>query len=187
MHIPFAANRRPERFLATWPTPLGDPALGGAVVNGNDCLPGFLFPPGKSRPSGFELLGTLTQDGITVTDFAELEPLDKPASVLAHWIERAGAQLADASLAATAFFASSVIVLGGRLPNWINARLVARTQTAKTLGPSRGLPVAPLRAAKLGLQGGAIGAACLPLFASFFGGHTTTFGSVYLDGRRAMP
>ena len=171
---------------------LGHGVGGGAVVNGapfrgvngNACLPGFLFPYGAPRPSGLDLIETLAQAGKTISDFSDLEGLDRTAPALLRWIERAGAQLADAARAATAFLDPSVIVVGGRLPTWINAALVARMQAADTQGPSRGLRVAPLRAAKLGPQGGAIGAACLPLFATFFGGHTTTFGSPYLDGRR---
>lgn len=171
---------------------IGHGVGGGAVVNGapfrgvngNACLPGFLFPYGAPRPSGLDLLDTLAQSGLKLMDFSELESLDPDEPALARWMERAGTQLADAALAATAFFDPSVIVVGGRLPTWINAQLVARMQAAEARGPSRGLAVAPLRAAKLGPQGGAIGAACLPLFATFFGGHTTTFGSAYLDGRR---
>ena len=171
---------------------LGHGVGGGALVNGapfrgvngNACLPGFLFPYGEPRPSGLDLMDTLSQCGLAITDFSELEGLDRDAEALAAWVDRAGQQLADAALAATAFFDPSVVVLGGRLPTWINVRLVARMQAEEVQGPSRGLPVAPLRAARLGPQGGAIGAACLPLFTSFFGGNVTTFGSSYLDGRR---
>lgn len=171
---------------------LGHGVGGGAVVNGtpfrgvngNACLPGFLFPYGMPRPSGLDLMETLARSGHKMTDFSGLEGLDQTAPALACWIDRAGPQLAQAALAATAFFDPSVIVVGGRLPTWINELLVDRMQGVEMHGPSRGLSVAPLRAAKLGPQGGAIGAACQPLFATFFGGNTTTFGSAYLDGRR---
>jgi predicted NBD/HSP70 family sugar kinase len=185
-------GRLPEDGPALYFLHIGHGLGGGAVVdgapfrgvNGNACLPGFLFPYDAPRPSGLDLLNTLAGAGYSLQDFSDLDQLLDDCPELHSWTSRAGEQLAQVVLAATAFIDPSTIVLGGRLPRLLNQRLVEQIRSVSGQGPSRGLKAAPIRAATLGPEGGAIGAACLPLFETFFGGHTMTFGSAYLDGRR---
>jgi len=153
---------------------------GGAVidgvpfygVNGNACLPGFLYPEGSPRPSGVDLIETLADAGYDVADFNDIEHLINDCPSLDAWIARAGSQLAVAVQAATGFLDPSVIVVGGRMPTAINSRLVSHILKNAVEGPSRGVCLAPVRASALGPEGGALGAACLPLFAKFFNGHS---------------
>lgn len=155
---------------------------GGAViegvpfygVNGNACLPGFLYPEGSPRPSGVDLIETLADAGYDIADFNDIEQLMVDCPPLDAWIARAGTQLAAAVQAATGFLDPSVIVVGGRMPTAINRRLVAHILDNAGEGPSRGVCLAPVRASALGPEGGALGAACLPLFAKFFNGHSRT-------------
>lgn len=155
---------------------IGHGVGGGAILDGkpyrgahgNACLPGFLFPYEELRPSGQDLLKHMNNAGHKIED---LDGLTQPASGLAAdldaWIDRASQQIALAQRAITGFFDPAEIVLGGRLPGWINEALVARAATARLPGPSRGLPNAPLKTSAFGPEGGAIGAACLPLFETF--------------------
>ncbi len=153
---------------------------GGAVidgvpfygVNGNAGLPGFLYPDGAPRPSGVDLIETLAASGYDIADFNDIEHLMVDCPPLDAWIARAGQQLAAAVQAATGFIDPSVIVLGGRMPTAINQRLVDHIVANAGEGPSRGVSLSPVRASKLGPEGGALGAACLPLFAKFFNGHS---------------
>jgi predicted NBD/HSP70 family sugar kinase len=153
---------------------------GGAVidgvpfygVNGNACLPGFLYPDGAPRPSGVDLIETLAREGYAIEDFSDVECLMPDCPPLDAWIARAGGQLALAVQAATGFIDPSVIVVGGRMPRAINERLVEHALSNAGEGPSRGVGLAPVRVSTLGPEGGALGAACLPLFAKFFNGHS---------------
>jgi hypothetical protein len=92
------------------------------------------------------------------------------------WIGCAGVQLRQAVRVATAFFDPACIVIGGRLPGSLNARLVEIALASPIDGPSRGLPIAPVRASLFGSQVGAMGAACVPLFKTFFPGPSLTLG-----------
>ena len=186
----YVYGRQPDDGRALFLIHVGHGVGGGAVidgvpfrgVNGNACLAGFLFPYGQPRPSAFDLLETLTQAGQRLDDFGDLNPILADNRVVDDWVARAGEQLSSAVLAATAFIDPSMVVIGGRLPPVLNQRLVARIHETARPGPSRGLSLAPVRAAQLGPEGSAIGAACLPLFDIFFGG---TAGNNYLDGRRS--
>lgn len=165
---------------------------GGAVIdgvpfygaNGNACLPGFLFPLDRPRPSGIDLVETLVAAGHPVQDFGDIEALIDDCPEIDDWIERAGEQIARAVVAVTAFIDPTVIVVGGRLPHRMNERLVARIRTMPLQGPSTGITLAPVRASTLGPEGGALGAACLPLYERFFNGHTRGHDFRYFQVRR---
>lgn len=152
---------------------------GGAVLdgvpfygaNGNACLPGFLFPLDRPRPSGLDLIETLAAAGHPLQDFGDIEPLIGLSPELDDWVVRAGQQLARAVVAVTGFIDPTVIVVGGRMPHQINQRLVAQIRASSGDGPSPGVALAPVRASTLGPEGGALGAACLPLYERFFNGH----------------
>ncbi len=155
--------------------------VGGGVVadgvpfygaNGNACLPGFLYPVDRPRPSGLDLIETLIAAGYALEDFGDIEPLIGACPEVDAWIARAGEQLARAVVAVTGFIDPTVIVVGGRMPHQINRRLVERIVAVSGAGPSRGIDNAPVRASSLGPEGGALGAACLPLYERFFNGHT---------------
>ena len=153
-------GRQPNDGASLFFLHLGHGLGGGAVVNGapfrgvngNACLPGFLFPYGQPRPSGLDLLETLDRAGHRLDDFGDLEPALELYPEIDQWIDRAGEQLSVAVLAASAFLDPSIIVVGGRLPRSINQRLVERIHGTSERGPSRGLSVAPTRAAELCLN-----------------------------------
>ncbi len=172
---------------------LGHGVGGGVIVDGapftgahgNAGLPGFLYPYGAPRPSGLDLLDGLRAQGHAIADFRDLDTFAPDHPDLVAWCARAGAQLRLAVQAASAFLDPSVIVVGGRLPVFILDRLVSVIRAEPIPAPSRGLRVAPVRASRLGPAGGAIGAACLPLFRSLFADPRTDFGSPYQNGRTA--
>ena len=118
------------------------------------------------------MIETLADAGYDVADFNDIEHLMNDCPSLDAWIARAGSQLAVAVQAATGFLDPSVIVVGGRMPTAVNSRLVSHILKNAVEGPSRGVCLAPVRASALGPEGGALGAACLPLFAKFFNGHS---------------
>lgn len=173
---------------------IGHGVGGGAVIdgtpfygiNGNACLPGFMYPDHLPRPSGDDLLKTLYAADYPVHDFNDIEAIMAACPTLDAWVTRAGTQLAQTVLAASAFMDPSVIVVGGRLPATLNRRIVEQIKQSSGRGPSTGLKVAPVRASALGPEGGAIGAACLPLFDTFFGAQAKTYGSRYRDGQRKL-
>ena len=171
---------------------IGHGVGGGAVLSGrvyrgahgNACLPGVLFPYDQARPSGQDLLDTLRAAGHPIGEFDALEnPEPEISAVVETWIGRAGVQLREAVRTASGFFDPAVVVIGGRLPQWINARLVDVILADPLAGPSRGLAVAPLRTSKLGPSAGAVGAACIPLTATFFPTAVADAGNAYLNGR----
>ena len=98
-----------------------------------------------------------------------------------QWIERAAVQLRHALRVTTGFFDPSTIIIGGRLPSDLNKRLVKRAIKTPLEGPSRGLTVAPVRASTLGPKAGAVGAACIPLFRTFFTGENWDAGNNHLN------
>lgn len=180
-------NRDPMFFIH-----IGHGVGGGAVigghpyrgVNGNACLPGVLFPYDLPRPSGQDLLSFLASHGFLLEDFGALNALSEKAQPFMElWVERASEQLRFAIRAVTGFFDPAVIIIGGRLPETLNHQLVDRVMSRPIEGPSRGLAIAPVRASHLGVKGGAIGAACIPLFSQLFSGTIPDAGNLYLNGR----
>lgn len=172
---------------------IGHGVGGGAVIdgrpyrgfNGNACLPGVLYPYDLPRPSGQDLFATLNEAGFVVHDFPDLERLpDRAGAALEIWIERAGKQLGETVRVATAMFDPALIVLGGRLPELVTNKLMSAISSQPILGPSRGLQAAPVDASRLGPRAGAIGAACIPFFASLFSAAVADDGSPYLNGRK---
>ena len=172
---------------------IGHGVGGGAVVDGrlfrgvhgNACLPGVLFPYAAPRPSGQDLINCLADGGIALEDFDHLDRVgERGKALIGDWTERAGVQLRQAVRAVSGFFDPSMIVVGGRLPTWLNARLVEMILADPIEGPSRGLTTAPVRASSFGPEVGAVGAACIPMFESFFGGSRSETSSPYLDGQR---
>lgn len=156
-------------------------------ANGNACLPGAIFPIGTPRPSGQDLLDHLAQQGfndIELTDEALNDESLRP--VIEAWMDRAGEQLGRAALIVTGLFDPTSILVGGRLPPWMNEALAARAVrfSGNNPGPSRGLRTVGLIPSKLGQSSGAVGAASLPLFANFFAGAVNDTFSNYRNGWR---
>ena len=186
----FAEGHRHEIFFLYH---LGHGFNAGAVLNGrlyrgahgNACVTGVLFPYGKPRPTGTDLVNELVQRGIAVSDMADLAnlPVDAEA-VVDEWLKRAAGQLEEATRIATGFFDPTVIVIGGRLPLALTQRLTDLVRWQDIPGPSRGLRIAPVVASKLGPDGGAIGAACVPFFTRFFPGSMDNGHNNYANGRR---
>lgn len=186
----FAEGHRHEVFFLYH---LGHGFNAGAVLNsrlyrgahGNACVTGVLFPYGKPRPTGTDLVNLLGEQGIHLTDIADLENIPAHGqAVVDSWLERAARQIEEATRIATGFFDPSVIVIGGRLPLSLTAQLTDRIRWRDLPGPSRGLKVAPVIASKLGPNGGAIGAACVPFFARFFPGSMDSGRNGHANGRR---
>ncbi len=169
----------------------GGTIIGGHLYrgpHGNASKPGVIFPYDKPRPSGQDLVETLRAAGAPVQDIADIEPImDAVAGPLDAWLDRAADQLGEVARLATAFIDPDIIILGGRLPDDLNARLVSRIRTAELSGPSRGLPVASVLTSKLGPKSGALGAASLPVFANFFPGSVGSSYNSYANGRRREP
>jgi len=172
---------------------LGHGFNGGVMLNGrlyrgargNSCVTGVLFPYGKPRPTGTDLVNELAHHGVTLDDVADLANIPTAAEpIVSRWIERAAEQLEEAVRIATGFFDPNIIVIGGRLPLPLTHRLTERIRWRELPGPSRGLKVAPVAASKLGADGGAIGAACVPFFARFFPGSMENGHNNYSNGRR---
>ncbi len=166
---------------------------GGAVIDGklfrgasgNACLPGVLFPYGGHRPTAQDLLEFLSSKGLPIQDLNSVTYENAALKDAIHeWIERAALQLRHAIRVTTGFFDPSTIIIGGRLPSDLNDRLVQEVLKYPMDGPSRGLKVAPVRASTLGPKAGAVGAACIPLFRTFFTGENWDAGNNHLNGRR---
>lgn len=138
-----------------------------------------------SRAHPAKTFATLNGAGFAIHDFVDLERLPDSAEVaLGAWVERAGKQLSETVRVATAMFDPALIILGGRLPELVTDKLVGAISSQPILGPSRGLEVAAVEASRLGPRAGAIGAACIPFFASLFSAAVADDGSPYLNGRK---
>ena len=156
-------------------------------ANGNACLPGPIFPIGTPRPSGQDLLDTLASKGFPDLELTDVElegDLVRPH--LLAWIDRAGDQRGRAALIISGLFDPAQVLVGGRLPSWVNQALADRaSRLIRTMpGPSRGLQTVDLTASKLGPWAGAVGAAGLPFFSRYFSGATNDVFSNHRNGRR---
>ena len=166
---------------------------GGAVLNGstyrgangNACLPGALFPYDRPRPTLLDLEATLGKAGLSLAKLEENGEQDTVPKhpVVSGWIDRAATQLVQAVRLISGMFDPEVIVLGGSLPKAVTEALANNLRNRNIEGPSRGLEVAPVIAARLGELNGPVGAAGIPFFKTFFPGSTLERGNVYLDGR----
>lgn len=92
---------------------------------------------------------------------------DIPAAVLNEWIGDAAAALAQSALAATALCDLSAIVIDGALPTGVRAALVAETGAALARLDTAGLDMPLLCEGSLGRNARILGAASLPLAATF--------------------
>ncbi|TYC77974.1 ROK family transcriptional regulator [Stappia sp. BW2] len=174
---------------------IGHGVGGGAVLNGqlfrgahgNASKPGVLFPYDTPRPSGQDLVEYLQHNGIDIADIFDLAALCEDTEPLVeNWLDRSAGQIAEVGRVITAFIDPEVIFVGGRLPDRFNTALVDRLTDISLPGPSRGLPNAPFKASTLGTNSGVLGAACLPIFASFMTGSQISAGNAYRDGRRPL-
>ncbi|WFS26272.1 MULTISPECIES: ROK family protein [Rhizobium] len=156
-------------------------------ANGNACLPGAIYPVGSPRPSGQDLLDHLARNGFSdleLTDDTLEDAVTTP--LIDDWITRAGEQLGRSAQIISGLFDPAAILVGGRLPTWINEALAGRAGEFITQnpGPSRGLKTIGLIASKLGQSSGSVGAASLPLFARYFAGAVNDTFSNYKNGWR---
>ena len=166
-------GRESETFMLVH---LGHGVGGGIIVEGkpfrgalgNAGILGQYYPYGAPRPSGLDLLETLRAAGRDVEDFDALEQIDTDHSVVAGWIARAAAQLSGDLARISRFFGPEAVVIAGRLPTAITARLAAAIDFKSVLRPLDDLPIVPVKGSALGLQAGAIGAASLVIFHALF-------------------
>ena len=140
-------------------------------VSGNAGMIGTFYPMDRPRPSGQDLFQTLWAQGIETRDFPDLDALDPELPVLAAWIERAGKQLADGLYVTARVLDPDAILLGGRLPPALLARLFASTDLDAHFGREVGLPRPVFAQSSLGSYAGVIGAAAVCFFRAFFVDH----------------
>jgi predicted NBD/HSP70 family sugar kinase len=175
--------------------------IGGALMvdghpmygaHGNAGGVGELFPRTQPRPSGSDLLAHLQSAGLPVVDFIDLEGLDpRSCDPLNAWVERAGDQLKVGLNVFARLFDPQTIVLGGRLPTTICDALIARIggwDRPQTY--TNDLPQPALHSSTRGRLAGAQGAACLPLFETYFslaGNPWSGTDSIQGEGDRARP
>jgi predicted NBD/HSP70 family sugar kinase len=152
---------------------IGHGVGGGLIIDGkpyrgaqgNAGIMGQYYPYGAPRPSGQDLLETLTAAGFAVSDFDGLEILPaESAPVVEQWIARAARQLRGDIARVGRFFGPEAIILAGRLPPAIMTALAEAIDLDSVLRPLDDLPIPPLRASSLGSAAGMIGAASLPIF-----------------------
>jgi len=169
--------------------------IGGAMIvegqpfhgaHGNAGGIGVLFPRGVlPRPSGEDLLGHLRENGIEMGDFEDLKALDIEDCVpLRLWIDQAAAQLRTGMSIIWRLFDPTAIVLGGRMPTSICEALVSRIGELDRPGYTDDLPQPALLSSSLGPRSGVRGAACLPLFETFFSQRPVSPRSSLSDGSR---
>ena len=184
-------GRKHETFFLVH---IGHGVGGGTVINGqpyrgphnNSSKPGVLFPYDSARPSGQDLLETLHKAGAQISDISALHAVaESHGAVIEQWLDRAANQLGQVARVATGFLDPELVVVGGRLPQKMNEDLVARINQLDLVGPSRGLPVAHVVCSSLGPQTGALGAASVPVFATFFSGSLSSSNNPYVNGRRS--
>jgi len=95
-------------------------------------------------------------------DWRTLEP------VLGGWIEDAGHVLAQAAMTARALAEVDVVVIGGELPQAVLGRLMQAMRASLHALPPLGHGLPEIKPGQLGASAGAIGAAQLVFFRSFF-------------------
>lgn len=152
---------------------LGHGVGGGLIVDGkpyrgaygNAGILGQFYPYGAPRPSGLDLIETLSAAGIAIDDFDALENLpDVAAPVLAAWIARAADQLSGEIFRVSRFFGPEAVILAGRLPPAVTQALVEAIDLEAMRPPLDDLPQVPVLASALGSRAGAIGAASIPIY-----------------------
>jgi len=142
-------------------------------AHGNAGIIGMAYPNDKPRPSGRDLFEHLQKAGLLVSDFSDLDTLwPDTCAPLATWIERAGDQLAKGIEVVARVLDPQAVVLGGRMPPHIIDALHARI-SVNAFALSRHLPVPPILSSRLGSRAGVLGAASLPMYATFFSDEVT--------------
>ena len=168
------ACRRIDSFLFVH---VGHGVGGGVVLNGqlhrgahgNAGILGMLYPMSQPRPSGQDLLDTLSAAGVEAFDFDALEPLTPESNApLRRWLARAGGQLGEGLQIAARILDPLAIVVGGRLPPALADALVASIDFDVAFAESRHLPRPSLHVSSLGSFAGVIGAASVCMFDTFF-------------------
>ncbi|HAH11330.1 MAG TPA: hypothetical protein DCL48_14640 [Alphaproteobacteria bacterium] len=147
-------------------------------VNGNAGIIGMQFPNDRPRPSGQDLLEHLRKAGLKVADFTDLDGLwPDTCAPLAAWLDRAADQLAEGIEVVARILDPQAVILGGRLPPHLIDALHQRVMR-NAFALSRHLPQPAIVTSRLGSRAGVIGAASLPMFATFFSGSRGPQGGV---------
>lgn len=135
----FGACRPIRNFCYIW---LSYGIGGGAVIDQNLYLGrdltaaeyGGLFPKSQPRPSGQDLLDTLSRAGLPIPRLEDIPPEVLSGPIVSAWVDRAIDQLRWLSLVITRMFAPEAIVIGGRLADPILNRVCTELAAMTTLG-----------------------------------------------------
>ena len=154
---------------------IGHGVGGGLIINGslfrgrhgNAGLLGGLYPMDLPRPSGLDLLNTLSASGLAVKDFNDLERINPDLPVLQEWIDRAAKQLRSALEVGARMFDPDAVILGGRMPPEIMNRLFDAIDISAAF-ESSSLPLPEVLVSEIGPNAGVIGAASICVFRRFF-------------------
>lgn len=136
---------------------------------------GMLFPNERPRPTTVDLIATLQAAGCPVHSLADFDhAIVGFEDVIAHWLDRAGEQLALAVNTAIAWFDPGAIRLASPLPMKIMLQLADRLNAGPIIWgdhrAGRELEVPRIDVSLLGGASSAIGAALLPIHASILRG-----------------
>lgn len=123
---------------------------------------GGLFPKSKPRPSGQDLLDTLTHAGVKIERLNEIDESHLALPIVEEWRQMAAEQMRWLCLVIARTFAPDAIVVGGTLHPEIIRGFVAYVQDAENLGEDYFVkPPRILRAEQDALP--QLGAAVLPI------------------------
>ena len=150
--------------------------VGGGVIaerdlflgeHGNAGEIGRLFPAGKPRPSGIDLIQTLRSAGVAIDSLSDVTPLlTSHAPLIADWIERVTEQVEYAIISGTAWLDPGAIVISGALPQSILRTLATRLAAInETRDASYRGTIPTIRASSIGSLAVVIGAAMVPIHA----------------------
>ena len=151
--------------------------VGGGVIAGREMFVGEygnagevgrLYPGGRPRPSGIDLLASLRAAGAEVTSLLDVEGcLRTHPEVISAWIDRAARQLELVVNAGIVWMDPGAVVISGALPLSILEGLASHLESSTRLfmTPDEPPHLAPplVKASTLGSSAVSIGAALLPI------------------------
>lgn len=134
--------------------------LHGGFYNAGEV--GMAFPAALPRPSYKDLLNTLQQHHLPVSELDALITSQHP--LIEEWLLRTSSQLLQTVLSCIQWLDPQLIILGGVMPKAILTRLVQQlsTQITTLVHPER--PCPRLACSSMGAESASRGAAMIPLY-----------------------